>query len=506
MNIASDPGRDKTRKLFLSYPQEDSETAVAVCSEFQHAGEDAWCYELDGACGADFREEYTRRIWNSTDFILFDSPQARRSEYVREECATALEAARDGRARITICLTAPPDDWRADELFPRQNDCRYIDFTKYEIAVERLFRHLGVAYHPRFTEPRGREFFKEVRTAPLDVDVRQDLINAYMRYVGKSGTNRTVAEAQLVVLIDSYLHDRDLPIVAPYLELGVLYGGNGRHEEAQDLFRRVTERFPGDPRGWAGLGGASFALGRFGAAVTAFEESVRCVHRSSSSTHRDNLAEVVANLAGALMAVGRHAEARNVLLQLPTTERTKSPVMAQEGKALMLDGRMGEALVLFERALETCTDEQDVNEQLLLDLAECCRVAGATERRRKVLELALNRLPDSPEVLRGMAVYCSDIGAYAEALAYYERAEARASDDPRLYAEQALLLHSTGQGRRRNRAIERGLASVQLAASDGYYVGLLHYLAGRHALADYFFSTSVTNPALAGWSHYRDLG
>lgn len=51
----------------------------------------------------------------------------------------------------------------------------------------------------------------------------------------------------------------------------------------------------------------------------------------------------------------------------------------------------------------------------------------------------------------------------------------------------------------------RGLTCRSLSSRESYYVGLLHYLAGRQETAQYFFDAGVRSPDLAGWPSYGEL-
>jgi tetratricopeptide (TPR) repeat protein len=490
--------------VFLSYAQPDSALVTRVFDDLARARVgDVWCYEITSEYGADFRQEYAQRIRSAQTFVLFDSPHARTSPYVREEVDICRSIP---GIPLLCCLCEPHGAWRENELFEGHNRSVYFEFSNYERGIRDLCGHFQSSYVPRFTMPRDVDFENEVRGAidSFSLEQRQAVLDKYEFFRSMFARDPAVAEAQLVVLIREHLREVEAPVVSPLLALGALRNEAKRYQAAEEAFAQVVARTPSEPRGWAGQGAALFGLGRYQAAAEAWANCLACIEASGSSVHRRFEGEVRHNAACALMEAGDPAGAWDRLMPAFRYGDAPTEDLILAGKILLTleDYRAEEMLV---RAAHRMIADAMIQSDLVVDLAESLRRVAAHDLVGRVLVRAIDLYPLDADVVRQWAVYNADLGKFEAAIAHYEKALRLDPGNLRCLAELAMLVKAVGGRREWRSLVQDCLNAPSLNPTEEYFLGLAHFLDGREETARYYHRRSQRSATCANWPYYKDL-
>jgi tetratricopeptide (TPR) repeat protein len=490
--------------IFLSYAQQDSPLVTRVFEDLSRARiGDVWCYEITSEYGADFRHEYAEKISSAHIFILFDSPYARASRYVRHEVDLCRNTP---GTKLLICCAVSTGTWREDEIFAGQNRIVYFEFTDYENGIRSLCNHLQSSYVPRFTMPRDIEFEGEVR-ASIDcfpLEQRQSIFDKYAFFRSMLAHDPPAAEAQLVVLVRQHLDAANARVISPMLALGALRNEANRYKEAEQAFRLVTARSPDDPRGWAGRAIALFGQDRYLEAAEEWEMSLTCIQRANDTGHRQYEGEIRHNAARALFEAGAVKLAWQRLG--PSIERadTVTEDLILAGKILLKldDHRAPDVLA---EAARRASGREMIQSDLYVDLAECLRQIGEHSLVGQVTKRALELYPLDADIMRQCAVYEVWRCRFDVAVRYYQKALRIDPANVRCTSELALLSKKLGVPNGWQKLVQDCLNSQSLSPTNEYYLGLAHFLDGREETARYFHSRSRQSDICANWPYYSEL-
>lgn len=492
--------------VFLSYAKENSPVVTRVCDDLNRAEGDlaVWCYEKTSRFGVDFRREYADRLRKSDCVVLFDSAAARRSQYVRDEIEI-WQATPD--IELLICLVQPEGDWRQEELFERQNYIVYFDLTDYEDGIRKLCEHFGLVFRPKFVMPRDRDFDEEMRRhgGALSLDDRQRILDQYDYFRSAFGHDPRTAEAQLIVLIAQYLRPHALEIVSPYLALGVLQIEAGSYGEAADTFGIVIDRWPNDPRGWAGRAAAHYQSDRYREAADDLRRCLVAIDKASNPEHRAHRAEVALNLASALRAAGEPEQALGVLERAIVDGEPAPMRVALEAGIRLTLGDGDKAAALYRDATDMLLDRDGIAIDLIIEVVEGARALGIPHTVELLLERGERIDPYDPDLQRAIAVERSGQGSWDEALRHYERALKYRPGDLRCLAEAALLASHMGARAKAAAFIATALERTRTPGGAEYFTGLVHFLDGREETARFHYDRAAVDPVSGGWPYYSEL-
>jgi tetratricopeptide (TPR) repeat protein len=492
--------------VFLSYASGDWQLALRVRVDLKRAGLEVWTYQARSEPGVDFREEYLDAVRGARCFCLLDSPQARESAHVRNECRQAREC----RKTVFVCLATPREaasdgEWWNDQLpFGEVNFIRAIDLTDrhYDHGVRELCAALGSHYAPDVLFPRASEFRQEIYRSGLDFKETDTLVDLWWRFVEFYLEDAHLGEAQLRVLLAHC--NRFLPrsAIVPTLSLAVVLSEAARYKEALQHFDRVTVLAPGDPRGWAGKGGSHYYLGAFEEALAAYRACERVVD-AGGEVHCLDLASLHHNIARTLDALGRQGEAMRELERLPHDGEDLCQVQALRGRLLKADNPK-RAVGILERALLRYRKLSLVPElSLVTDLLDCYRLLGCYDREEQLLAAVLDQMDGCAEIWKQMAdtYYSSD--RVHEAVQCLERAAAVSSDTIVYGVELAAMHHRLGDIDEAQRQVVRLLAERFRAPKEAYYLGLALYLAGARDLGESVGARARSDALISQWPSYR---
>lgn len=188
------------------------------------------------------------------------------------------------------------------------------------------------------------------------------------------------------------------------------YEQTRQHAAAEDLHRRLCERFPGSVDLGMRLGRSLFLQGRLEDALALYER-LAAEHADSADVHY-GLAKLLSRLERRPEAIEHFARAAELDPQYPEAHYDL-------GVALMKEGRRGEALECFRRALRARPTYVDARVNLGAGLAAAGRLDEAIAEYRAALAIA----PDAADIHYnlGNALLRQDrpreaAAAYAEAL------------------------------------------------------------------------------------------
>lgn len=496
--------------VFLSYAEEDGTLALRVQEDLAGAKLQVWRYERDARIGVDYRQEYRSQIESASFFCLLDSPAARRSPYVREECELArkLEAV-NGQPSFVSCLAAkqPDSDVEAasNELFPGQNTIQYLDLADYERGIRRLCRHFGCVYVPRFHLPRDLDLEREVFSAGLQNWQVESLLEMYRRFRALYGDDRRLAAAQLELLVRQCEDLGARPVFSPRIALGVLQGDGGRFSEARETFAELVRLCPGDPRLWAGLGGAQSYLAQPDEALRSFETSLALLQEAGAAADDPHVLEVTHNIGKVLLVLGRLDEAWQRLADLPHAAAGEPYLQALRGQIQLARGQPDSARRLLEEALEAYQSTRDLDASLVTSLADCYRSLREPEREAALLQRGEELLPEDAEIKKRRAELFLRQGLTEHAVSSLRKAIRCDPSSVPMRSELALLLARLGREEEARHAAHQCLRPREESPRERYYRGLALYLLGVEDLARRELEEARQDPVVAGWPPYEDL-
>lgn len=492
-------------KVFISYSKEDSTFANRIREDLINSRILAWCYEPDGEPNIQFPQEIEARIREADFFCLIDSPRARSSRWVQRECEIASSvAAVSERPCFVVCCMEEGQDWKEPELFPGHNERRYFDFTDGRSAIRELCLSLGVNYQAPYSLPRDVDFRDELERTPIGVAERQRLIDHYRRFQVKRQTAPDVAEAYLKI-IQTESEDLAIGLTSPTLALAVLQADAERLQDAAETFALASRQVPGDPRGWAGLGGALYYLDRYEEALAAYRRAKSAFRKLRTADETDHYGLIVHNLAQTLRALGLDDEAEREVLSVDPGAANRLDVILLRAELAMSRGDYRRSINMLEHAISHIKDGiQKLGSLAALRLAECYGAVGDFWREDAVLQTALWQYPEDPEVPRRIAAHHAAEERREEAVELMRIARGR-SPNIKYQAEYALLLKNLRYIKAAVREATAALSMTISTRADRYYLGLAYFLVGKREIAEAEFQKSKEDRKLASWPWYDAL-
>ena len=481
--------------VFLSYADEDANIARRIYLALQESEAlEIWGYKENGRIGVDFIQELRAKIGESRYFCLLDSPNARRSAWIREECALA----RAGPAIMAICMITPEGSWRADELFPGQNNIRAIDFSDFDLAIQKLCEYLQVRYSSRLTLPRDRDFTKEIFRPGLNSDRAAEIYGLYREFRERAADTE-FGEAQLRVIIRKCEYYGARHVVSPSLALGIMHGNAGRHVEAAAVFSTIVALHPRDPRGWAALGGAQYYLGQYRESLGTLRQAVNAAVTWYVEDSAERMPELMHNIASVQLALGSIDDADDTLSRLRSADQDHPYIHALKGRILLHRSDCTSALPLLLRAYRK---PAELSPAVLIDLADCYLALTRTEDEARVMREGIKLFDASPELFRRAADCFLHSRQTLEAIDAMRTAAQLTRASPMYRAQLAALLCRTGAN---DRGTAEALECTALAAptsADRYYRGLAWWVLGETAVAEVELALSRENRIVSQWPHY----
>lgn len=494
--------------IFFSYASSDSAIVLRTYNDLARAQESRiWCYEIDGRPGLDFRKQYLQSIKKADFLLLFDSPAARDSKFVREETAEWYRLRKNNP--ILPCLAVPSGNWRdQNQLFGSQNTFSFIDLTDYAQGIKKLHQSLGTILIPSFTKPRDQEFADELATLRpnLGADNYRQALQHYQTFEETHAYNPDLALSHLEVMINEIKTVSGLSIGSALLALADDYFTLNRFDSAIRIFTQVCKHHPQDPRGWAGLGFTQVKQEKFSDATQSFHTSLEAIDKSDRTTFHEQRIEIANALCGALILVTQYDLARSLVESEIRSLRANAVTYGFGARLLLLAGKLEKACELLAEATARIVRGEHVDPPELIDLIDVARqLKDKDDSALDVFSLTAVRLfPDNPRILRDAAAAQSDLGNLKTAMTYLEQARMVDQKNLRINVELGLLLKKCKRQAEANELLEETLEHIHGAGDKTYYIGLAHYLLGRRECAKFFLASARYDENVANWPDYKD--
>lgn len=207
--------------------------------------------------------------------------------------------------------------------------------------------------------------------------------------------------------------------------LGATLSRQGRHDEALKAFDKAVQLEPDNAERWKQLGDALMDLKRFDHALLSFQHALKLDPRNANAAYKSGLL---------LHDAGRHEEAVACLNICDELLPNRAPALQARARALL-------ALRKFELALSDNLRVNTLapdNADTLNNIGACLKSLGR-EEALAWFDRALERLPDSIEILNNKANFLQQEQRFDEALALYDNVRARRLDNVTTNWNWALL-------------------------------------------------------------------
>ncbi|MCC6725777.1 MAG: TIR domain-containing protein [Saprospiraceae bacterium] len=530
--------------VFLSYAVQDSAIVRQIYDDLRRANIKVWEFRHDGERGVDFVSEYKEKIENAEYFCLIDSPWARKAEHVKSECEFAIERESvRGYPKILPCRICPSGSWdKGSEVFYRQNRRVWIDFSNYRVAIKELCAQLGGEFVYQPEKARDEDFLEEMRSLKLFTNNRDEIITVgewqslkenYEQYTlsrdnAKVGNRKNQIKLGILFLQKILIiceSNKNIKLISPYLELGILLGELGKEKAARKTFRKAADSFPDDPRPYMGIGGTYYFQKKH---VKAISNYIICSEKALASKNEKHIAalpDIEHNICQVLIEKGSINEALKKIKVHVFDTSSSAELLGVFGKALLMSGNFLQATSYLERSIEFLkmgrmflTLKKEYFLAVLFDLAECYGQLGLYNEQFDYLTLIEQEyFPDEPEVYREIAKfywYYGDMVSNGDknemAIRFYEKAIEFRPNAVKYYAELASIYYELNDHALLNKytsycfELEK---KYQIRTDiDHYYLGLAYYLLDKNsAVAEREYELSQRNTIVKNWTHYKNL-
>lgn len=239
--------------------------------------------------------------------------------------------------------------------------------------------------------------------------------------------------------------DRDPGNAEAHHLIGVLRFQEGKPQQAVTAFQHALAADPENPKILANFAAAHLVLGRVGAAIEAFERAVVTAPETpellknlgTAYRQANRLEDAVfagarsveffpddsaahANLAAALLSLGRHEDALAAAEKAVRLSPKDADAQNTLGSALLACHRHDEAIEALERAVKSAPDLVEASRNLALALQEARRYEAAAERYDTVIE----KWPEDASAYAGLGRTRRLQGRLADAIAAGRKAVA----------------------------------------------------------------------------------
>lgn len=509
--------------VFISYVLGNEGTVRRIFEDLIRSGITTWEFRSCVKFDVNFIEEFKKQINDAKVFLLIDSNESRKGEYVKVEVAHAL----DQKKIITIC--------RIEEFISEPALFEWQDYIirfnlwekKYKESIKDLCRHLGKEFIPAFSDPMDDDFLKEMseikmKEADMEAGSWKKLYTLYEEFRDELGSE--MAEVKLKTLLaDSKKYNT--PLITPYLVLGDLYAKKKQHVQAKTIYKEASNLFQSDPRTYAGVAGASYFLSEYSEAAEAYSACFDLLLKTENRKHREHIVQVAHNLLQSMLEGNIETDFIQRINQIPENDRHTQHIESLKGKYYLYHKNYRQATIHFENAYAEFIQQKDAMTSgnatylivLTLDLATAYGHERSFMRRKEVLNEGVSFIesdwrhindPSLRQLLPELFRLLAETFLYGEhnegaAIHCYEKA-AEYGENIKYYAELALLLAKLSPSKLQavlEKADSFRPKRSQATKEEYYYTGLYYFLKGKMELAKEYYSDSDMH----SWPFYADL-
>lgn len=316
----------------MSYSWKDAAVANRLYDDLVRSHINVWRDQIDGDPTADFLDEFLSKIDECDDFLILDSINYRqRSKWCVHEIERCMEnrSRRDG-PRIIVCLLDEDGEWRRNfgdkskaEVFGKLNRFKYYGLHYggtydnegiYQKSLMEVCSLFDNAYIPWNALPDAQDLIEELSAVENEIS-RDDynlLLSEYDNILRTIKAQRDAEGHFKLWLSDSEVVGVKLffPAWTYCVWLGQNSHGGKLDKQCLEEFRRLTEAFPSDPRGFRGLGCIMARLGMYGQAEEVFRHTIAMLDMPQNKHHKEYAEyEVTYNLAMTLANENKMFEA-----------------------------------------------------------------------------------------------------------------------------------------------------------------------------------------------------
>lgn len=470
--------------VFISYSTLDNKFAFRIYSDLLRSGLKVYLYERDGEIGVKFNEEISHIIQNSKHFCLIDSPNSRKSKWVKEEINIAYKKHSEdpGKFKFIPCfIESTKDSWfREDEHFPNQSSLRGIDFScidyldykeKYKKAINELCNECGSDFKPWSDSPRDKDFEKEIGSNLTD-EQREFLLNDYRNFV----FFYSIKSKTSLVRIQNIIEDCEIlkiKIISCYLAKGTILADNDEDKKAFEVYKQATIDFPYDARSWAALSASQFYLNNYEESLFSINNSIKIIEENKENDYlQRHYNEMIYNKIQILIELYYIDEAEFILNSLSSHEH------------------LPEFLIAHIR-ITLIKNEFTIGNRLYRKLSENYYDFNLNSKH-------INLLIANIEYEIGKKL--ANIGNTLMAERHYNIAT-NANKKCIQYFGELVLLKVYNKSWDLEGTLNEGLNLHPISNNDLYFYGLLKFLNNELEAASYYFEQSKK----AGWPYYNKL-
>jgi len=517
--------------VFISYAREDEAIVRSIHHDLTRSGLTVWEFKKNGIKGVDFQEEYKSRIEQSKYFCLIDSEHARNAPTVRDECNHAIslqESGQNGYPKFFICLTQKEDKWRkSSELFYRHNYRAWIDFNEqnYVNGIKELCKSLGVNYLFAPNVPRDEDFIEELLKIKMSFKRRTvvqyedwERINYYYEKYQKNKYDSKKVERYILNIVDECRNNINIPLITPYLILGILYTDENRLSEAKSIYKEISKNkyYKSDPRIYFGLGNVYYRLKNPELAFNQYQKSIELILVSDNVIHHEQLIHVLNNLLEVATETSTLIDIKKILNKLQEDNLHRYEFWVVLGKIFLKENNFKAAKEHLETGLEVLKtlsvlndEERSYLKSLMNELILCYEKLNLKYDISELFDNIQTKVSDDAEIFREAGKYYwmnyghnergqkEAINSYLKAIdilpdkLVYKTELASIYKVLGLFEEMRLLLKECFK-----------LAEQKKIETDRevYYLGYAYFLDEQYNIAQYLYRKSKMN-----WDYYEKL-
>jgi serine/threonine-protein kinase len=237
-------------------------------------------------------------------------------------------------------------------------------------------------------------FVRALERDPLNAEAHRELADAYFR-LGRTGEAEATFAKAVEFRPDSW---------ATHNSLAGMLLRQGRFAEAERAYRRALDIVPDNARLWSNLGAALYYQGRREDAERAWIRSIEL--RPTP--------QALSNLGTQQYYGHRFQESARTMERATSLDPRDYRVWRNLGAAYrQVQGEAARARAAYQQAARLGEEERklDPSDALtLVDLADCYAQVGRREEARSLIQQALARAPERPEVALQAAATLEDLG------------------------------------------------------------------------------------------------
>ena len=395
-----------SRKVFMSYSWKDAAVANRLYDDLVRSHINVWRDQIDGDPTADFLDEFLSKIDECDDFLILDSINYRqRSKWCVHEIERCLEnRSRRNGPRIIVCLLDEDEEWRRDfgdkskeEVFTKLNRFKYYELHYggtydnegiYQKSLMEICSLFDNAYIPWNTLPDAQDLIEELSAVENEIS-RDDynlLLSEYDNILRTIKAQRD-AEGHFKLWMDD-CEEIGVRLFFPAWTYCVWLGQNSHggklDKQCLEQFRRLTEEFPDDPRGFRGLGCIMAKLGMHGQAEEVFRYAIAMLNMPQNKHHKEYAEyEVTYNLAMTLANENKLTEAVSYFKICECIARRQGlkdlPMILNYARCLTSVGYMGSCKKMLMSVYPRYSLDGEFQAELGLTLAALHEDAAALE-------------------------------------------------------------------------------------------------------------------------------